>query len=74
MPILNLLPSAFSINDAFLLLSAFDRANITASSPTGVVYASNQFFGGTFTVTGTGLTTAFFGGVEYITGGTIDLA
>ena len=71
MPTLNLLPDAISLNDAFLLVCAIDRADIVSTSSTLITLNSTQFFGGTFTVTGIGLTTTFINGVEYIAGGTV---
>jgi Ca2+-binding RTX toxin-like protein len=71
MPTLNLLPDSLSITDAFVLVTIIDRADITFATPTLITLASTQFFGGTFTVTGTGLTTTVIAGVEYISSGTV---
>lgn len=71
MPTMTLLPGGFSVGDALVLISDIENANIVSSSTTQIVFTTATNFIGTFTLTGTGLSTTVIGGVEYINGGTV---
>lgn len=49
-----------------VLVSHMDAANITSASATSVTFSVTSGFVGTYTLTGTGLTTTVIGGVTYL--------
>lgn len=71
MPTLTLLPDGNSINDALVLASALDGADITLASSIEAVFQTTSGFTGTYFLTGTGLKFDRIDDVLYLTGGTV---